>query len=275
MVSVHHLRKMLRRLHAYRDRDPIPSSLRGWSYDQPPVRPRAYMNLGVSEIAYGSKCGWRHLWLRHKAGVKPEATEAMSNGMWAHIAFHTAARDVRRLLARGYKPWLVLEKLLSRRPQWYRDSLPRWVLDLYRYLVVSWAGEAAGHTLYYGGVGVGFMPWLTEYRVDGSPLGLSKRLRVDAIGESGIVVEVKLGYPTWWHKIAVAGYALALESSLEAPIDYGLVIGVIINGGLRLEVEPVYIASYLREEFLRARDEAIDVLLSDYEPPQGSCGEVQ
>ena len=272
MVSLVMLRRNLRRLHAVRDSDVIPGELRGWSYDIPPVRPRAYLGLGVSEVAYGSSCGWRSLWVRRKMGERVEPTESMVAGSLVHEAFHRASSDVRRLLTRGVPPWKVGVILVGRRPGWIPRGAPGWVEELYKLLVTAWSGEAAGHLLYYGGEGVGFLPWLTEYRVDGSPLGLSRRLRVDALGEAGVVVEVKLGRPRWWHKVGLAGYALALESSLEAPVDYGVLISVGVNGGIRVEAEPFYISGYWREEFIRARDEAIDVLLSDYMPPEEECG---
>ncbi len=271
MVSLALLGRSLRRLHVAMEGDPVPGELRGWSYDVPPMRPRAYMSLGVSEVAYGAACGWRGLWARRRLGERVEPSESMVLGGLVHEAFHRASRDVRRLLSRGVSPWKVSVILTRGRPRWLPGNAPGWVEELYRMLVVAWAGEAASRLLYYGGEGVGFLPWLSEYRVDGSPLGLSRRLRVDALGEAGVVVEVKLGYPKWWHKVGLAGYAMALESSLEAPVDYGLLVGVSVSGGIRVEVEPVYLSGYWREEFIKARDEAIDVLLSDYMPPEGGC----
>ena len=271
MAIVHLLRRSLRRLHSLEVRDPVPGELRGWSFDTPPVRPAAYLGLGVSEIAYGAKCGWRQLWLRRRAGVEVASTSAMEAGALAHKAFHYASSGVRRLLARGLEPWEIVDRLSKRPP---RDLAGEpWAVGLYRMLVAEWAGEVAGHRLYYGGDGVGVVPWLTEYRVDGSPLGLSRRLRVDAMGESGVVVEVKLGRPQWWHRVALTGYALALEANFESPVDYGILVGVVVNGGPpRLEVDPVYISPDLREDFLRLRDEAVEVLLSDSEPDgRGGC----
>ena len=272
MVTRLLLGRALRRLHHLRDSDPVPGELRGWSYDYPPVKPRAYLGLGVSDVAYGAVCGWRSLWLRRR-GVRLERTPAMEAGLMVHEAFHRASADLRRLLARGARPWEAVERLVSRARSRMPGNAPWWAVELYRMLVVIWAGEAAGASLYYGGEGLGWLPWLTEYRVDGSPLGLSRGLRVDALGEAGVVVEVKLGRPSWWHRLALAGYALALESYLEAPVDYGVVVGVqdLETGRPRLLVEPVYLSPDLREEFLRARDEAIEAVLSEVEPPETPC----
>ena len=265
MVSWLFLRRALRRLHAEAEADPVPGELRGWSYHSPPVKPRAYLGLGVSEVAYGAACGWRSLWLRRR-GVEQPRTPAMEAGLALHEAVHAAAVDVRLALARGEKPWAAAGRLLSGAWRRLRGS-PAWAVEVYRALVSVWLGEAAGHELYYGGEGAGWLPWLTEYRVDGYLLGLSRALRVDALSDAGVVVEVKLGRPQWWHRLALAGYALALESMLEAPFDYGLLLTVGLNGGRpRFYLEPVYISPRLREDFLAARDEAVDALLSGVEP---------
>ncbi len=266
MVSGSLIRRSLRRLHSLVEIDPIPEELRGWAYDRPPVKPRAYLGLGVSELAYASACGYREMWARRRAGKVLERTRQMELGLKVHEVFHKAAGDLRRLLARGIRPWDAFYMLYKRSWSSFRE---RWALDLYRMLLAIWSGEAASLEAYYGGEGLGWLPWLSEYRIDGTPLGLSKSLRADAVGEGGIVVEIKLGRPAHWHKLSVAGYALAIESYLEVPTDYGILIWV--NGveerSPRISMEPVYISPGLREEFLSVRDEAIEVLLGDEEPP--------
>ena len=270
MVTSHAIRRALRRLHSSRDIDPIPGELRGWSYDTPPVRPRAYLGLGVSEVAYGAACGWRRMGLRGR-GEKTGRTQVMEAGLILHEAIHRASRDLRTALARGEKPWDAAERLLASAYKRLPREWPGWALSLYKMMITLWAGESAGYTVYYGGEGLGSLPWLTEYRVDGSPLGLSKSLRVDALGEAGVVVEIKLGRPSWWHKLSLAGYAMAMESFIEAPIDYGIAVTVASLDQPRIHLEPVYISPDLREDFLRARDEAIEVLLSEVEPPESRC----
>jgi len=271
LTGLSQIRRLLRRLHAEAEADPVPGELRGWSYHSPPVRPRAYLGLGVSEVAYGAACGWRGLWRRRRLGEAPRRSPAMEAGAALHRAFHAAALDVRRALACGEAPWRAAARLLSRAP-WRLRGEPGWAVEVYRALVTMWLGEAASSQAYYGGEGVSWLPWLSEVRVDGYPLGLSRRLRADALAEAGVVVEVKLGRPQWWHRLALAGYALALEAELEAPFSYGLLVTVTATGGApRLGVEPVYISPRLREDFLQARDEAVDALLSGVEP-EDRCG---
>lgn len=257
-------RRVLRVLHDLRESDPVPLELRGWSWDRPPVRPRARLGLGVSEIAYGSRCGWRSMWLRRRRGVTLEVSNAAALGQMVHEVFHAAASDVVKLVF-ARKPWDISKLLDSA-----HKRFPREVVELYKALVVSMAGEATNALLTEGGLGAGVF-WLTEYRVDGWPLGLSRHLRVDALGDSGVIVEVKLGKRARWQRLSLAGYALALECTNETPVDYGVLVNVVLNGGVRVDYEPVYISPDLRREFLEYRDEAIDVLLSDEEPPETQC----
>ncbi|WP_434731272.1 CRISPR-associated protein Cas4 [Thermogladius sp. KZ2Tp1] len=38
--------RSVRRLYAWSRADPVEEELRGWSWDRPPVKPRAYLGLG-------------------------------------------------------------------------------------------------------------------------------------------------------------------------------------------------------------------------------------
>ncbi len=258
------LRRVLRRVHGVQES--VPVELRGWRWDEPPVRPRAYLGLGVSEVAYRYCDSFRDLWLRRVKGVSGGAGGHLRVGLVVHEVFHAAAGDLRRLLGLGLEPWDAVEMLLARADMG-RDW-PRWAVELYKALVTMWAGESAGSTLLYGGVGAGWLPWLSEYMVDGSPLGLSPRLRVDAVEGAGVVVEVKYGRADWRHRIGLAGYAMALEAVFEAPYDYGVIVrvGGVPGGRPSVALEPVFIGEELRRRFLENRDDAIDVILSGVDP---------
>ncbi len=267
----------LRRLHWFRDRDPVEDELRGWGWDRPPVRPRAYLGLGVSEAAYRYCPTMRDLWLRRNRGVQGSARGPVLRGRLLHEVFHAASRDVRRMLILGKSGWEAYEEL-SRRAWRRARSIgcgEEWCIRLYKHLVLSWCAEASRAEAVMGGEGVSWLPWLTEYRVDGSPLGLSSQLRVDALGEAGVVVELKYGRPGDRHRLGLAGYALALEASLEAPIDYGILVYVdrLENHTPRIRMEPIYISGDLRRSFLIARDEAIDAVLGPEPPRPPSCPE--
>lgn len=262
MVSRWLLLKGLRSLHRVREQDPVEEELRGWNWDRPPLRPRAYLGLGVSEVAYRYCETRRDAYLR-RAGVAGEQTQPLLEGGLVHAVFKAAADDVQRELALGASGWEAYERLAARAPERLAqlgvDAAERpWLLDLYKRLALAWCAEERAWAL-------------AEYRVDGWCLGLSRNLRVDALAEGGVVVEVKYGRPQHFHRLALAGYALALEAYLDVPFDYGILIYVSNGSGrAQLSWEPVYISTQLRREFVEERDELVDTLLSGREPPKAS-----
>jgi len=259
MLSLSNLTKALKKLQSIRADDPVDEDLRGWNWHKPPVKPRAYLDLAVSEIVYRFCSTKRDLWLRRVGGVKPVLTEVMRRGIAIHEAIHRSAKEVGKAIAIGLTPWRAYEYAVSR---WRRVSreigvCDRYVEDVYRLSTFMWASLAAELN--------GSTP-LTEYMVNGSLLGLSRNLRVDALFPGSIVAEFKYGLDREDYEVALAGYAMALESFLEIPVDYGVI--VVVNGSdtPRISARPVYISNTLRQRFIEARDEAVDIILSEVPP---------
>jgi len=273
-------RGVLRRVCWVREREGVPEELRGWAWDRFPVRPRGFFGLGVSEVAYRYCATFRDLWLRRRLGVRPVVRRGSPIwwGRVMHCLLDAAFRDVRSVLEKGVEHWRAYEILSGL--AWRRAGeagAPGCgdAAGFYRSIVLMLLGSSLASSCMHGGEGVGWLPPPTEYRVDGSPLGLSSQLRVDALGESGVVVEFKLGMPNGdgRHRVGLAGYALALEAELEIPVDYGLIVYFSsVSSRPRIKVEPVFIHAGLRREFLENRDEAIDVLMQPRppgKPPRG------
>ncbi|ABP95307.1 MULTISPECIES: type I-A CRISPR-associated protein Cas4/Csa1 [Metallosphaera] len=247
--------RQLRLLHSYRASDPIEEELRGWSYHHPPIKPRRYLSLSMGDVAYRYCETKRDVYLRRN-GVQGEANQALNHGLSVHRIFSTISREVSRLTLSGLPPWDVVSILMSRCSKLSRECQDRsgceqacksFSLDLISDYFDS----------------TSFIPTISEFRVDGTPLGLSPRLSVDAITQFSMVVEIKTGTPQDFHKLALAGYALALESSLELPLDFGTLIYV--RGG-ELRYESHYVSPDLRKEFLDSRDEVISMLSEDRDP---------
>lgn len=258
--------RCLRRLHRLREQDPVEEEYRGWNWDKPPLRPRAYLGLGVSDVAYRYCPTRRDVYLRRN-GVQGERTQQLVNGELVHAVFQAAAEDVRRLLVLGRSGWEAYEALAARAARRVAGlgadlRAQGWLVDLYKRLAISWCADE--------------WAWqISEYRVDGSLLGLSRNLRVDGLVEGGVVLEVKHGKAQHFHRLALAGYAMAIEADSEVPVDYGVLVYVYQQGGrAALEWEPVYLSTQLRAEFVESRDEVIDMLVSGREPPRAtSCPE--
>lgn len=263
------LLRCLRTLRSHAESYPVEPSLRGWSWQFPPVRPRAFLGLSVHDVA--SYCpSRRDVWLRRVSGVKVQPSQAMRLGLEVHEVISSVIRVVRyhlrtpRDLPRAFK---AVERFVSSRVAGSTSpELARLVEEVawltYHTLVSEWFWSQCSSYL------APAMLSLSEVRVDGTPIGLSNNLRVDAIPVSNVVVDFKVGRRSDNHELSVTAYAMALEASLEVPVDYGLLVYISWNGGTQIDVRGVYIGPDLRRAFIDSRDEVIDMILSGREPPK-------
>lgn len=263
------LLKWLRALRYLAEGYPVEPELRGWSWQFPPVRPRSYLGLSVQDVA--SYCPTRRdTWLRRAAGLRAQPTLPMKVGLEVHGVMTSVTSILRRHLFSGSNP-AALSRGVERAIESHAKNCPTsecahvvrgvgWLT--YHTLVSDWLWSS------YGAMPVPAMALFSELKVDGSPIGLSSGMRVDAIPMANVVVDLKTGKKSEVHEVALAAYALTLEASLEVPVDYGLLVYTWWNGTLQVETKGVYIGPDLRKSFLDARDEVVDMLLSKREPPR-------
>jgi len=267
--------RSVKRLYSWVRNDPVDENLRGWSWDKPPVKPRAYLGLGVSEVAYRYCPSYRDIWLRRKLGVKSVENDLMFRGRLLHEALNLSYRYALRYMVSGMPGWLIYEKIGGR----WREIVNKYRLNneyagfverVFKSSLLTILGEYEYEASVNGEYGAPIL--YSEYHVDGTPLGLSSSLSIDAIAEK-IIVDFKYGYPRDFHRLGLAGYALALESEYEVPYDYGILIYIIEkNNVFKISYTPVYISNNLRRLFLEERDNIIDMLLEDREPqPDTKC----
>ena len=113
------------------------------------------------------------------------------------------------------------------------------------------------------------IPVIMEQRVDGSLVGLSKQLSIDAYQSAEpILLELKFGEKKQFHKVQVAGYALVAESLFEYPLNLGCVVYPSFSGGnLVVEKEFFLVDEELRQQFLEQRDDKMRMVFEEIEPP--------
>jgi len=257
--------RLLRRLHLLSSSYPVSEELRGWCWDRPPIKPRAYLGLGVYDVA--SYCPTRRdAWLRRVCRVRPQEVASLRLGSDVHEVISSVVSTVRTYAALS-NLWecdlSVVESVLKRYDsrEWF--SVLKDIAYITYYTLMSdyvWSTYGVGHQPFLG--------WLSEVRVDGSLIGLSPNLRVDALVSGNLIIDFKVGRKFENHELALAAYALALEANLEVPIDYGFIVYIAPNGRSKVSVKAVYIDSDLRRDFIDARNEVIDMLLSEREPPK-------
>lgn len=258
--------RLLRGLRRLSSSYPVSPELRGWCWDREPLRCRAFFGLGIYDVA--SYCpSRRDVWLRRVAGVRGSDVPSLRLGSDVH--------EVISLVVNGLRRCCYLDDL------WSCSDVVDAVLRRFEgrewFCVLKDVAYITYHTLMseyvWSRYGVGHQPLLeliSEVRIDGPPLGLSPNLRVDALASGGLVIDFKVGKYHENHELALAGYALALEANLEVPIDYGFLVYIQPNGNgeLKISVKGIYIDSDLRRDFIDARDEVIDMLVSGKEPPK-------
>ena len=257
--------RLLRRMHTLRQSYPIPDELRGWSWDRPPVKPRAYLGLSIYEVT--SYCPTRRdVWLRRFSEVKPSEIPAMKLGLDVHEVISSVISSVSKYALLNdveiIDPSIVDEVLRKYEGREWFKILKRIAMITHHILVSDYLWFK------HGNGGQPFLGWLSEVRVDGSPIGLSSNLRVDAIVSGNLIIDFKVSRRYENHELALAGYALAIEANTEVPIDYGFLIYIVPNGNIRIDIKPVYIGPDIRRDFIDARDEVIDMILSEKEPPR-------
>ncbi len=299
MLALRDLVKYLRVLRLRASVEPITEDYRGWSWFKEPVKPPSYRSISLSDFAYLYCQSMRNIYLKYILKVEPKITKPLVEGAVLHEIVYGAIEDVRRIIYNGAEPENLIEllsnvsdrvdgtieKVLSIRntslSEKDREEIAQKAASLYRHLVLYYAGELkrveteivdARPDALLGQV----VPQFVQFHVDGYLIGLSRRLVVDAV-MPGVIIELKFGNVVTLESIktALAGYALAIESDYEIPVDFGLAVKVtftrVIKGDKitfvpRVTVTPVYLSNEVRYQFLMLRDEAYDVLESQRDP---------
>ena len=114
------------------------------------------------------------------------------------------------------------------------------------------------------------IPIAVEQRLDGSRIGLSKHLSVDALQvPQTVIMDVKTGRPQDFHALTVTGYAMAYEAEFEKPVNLGIVIYpqfFNFKSVPYVDKKPILITNELREKFLQERNEKAGIVISERDP---------
>ena len=268
----------------------VDERLRGWNWFDSPIRP--YSNellLPVWDIACSICPTRRDAWIRHRVLRRSVPTTVyQAKGFIIHKLISSMFLKAKKLVYLGYEDLrdeLVryAEESVKKEIEEIQKNIEldnRDVKDLTEFCsqIARWQATRIESKVLEVKARYPFLneeslvqlsfPIATEIIVDGSLLGLSKYLRADAAWMlGGIIFDVKLGRKEEWHRIQVAGYALAFESVFERPVDVGCTIYVSkVGKNIRIDRDFYIIGDYLRSSFLEKRDELQMMLLKDMEP---------
>ncbi len=234
----------------------VVAEVRGWRFDL--VAPRYSYRPSISEIA--SYCPTRRdVYLKRVVGARePEDSPAALHGRYVHEVF----LEPLRLVLSGKRS--VEELAAGKRRVLRRLGTRNRILEA----VYDFGAALALQLLVDGDI-----PVQVEPSVPGGAVGLSDTVRPDFL-VGMIPVEVTTASPETVYgerkKLAIAGYALALEAWTGLPVDYGVILYLRErDGSVWPEWRVVPIDDGLRKRFLRARDEVAMIVENRVDPGVG------
>jgi len=233
----------------------IGEDLRGWNWSNDVLSPPLEgVYLGVSEIANRYCSTYRDIYLRRVLEKPAPYTYKTVKGWLYHAVSSRSVQEVKSILYRrwpcnGTKFFILLQErkkelieslLTGYRVQDYLSEndtldLRRESEVLFDYIILQAAARLDrilsevtkipdAESIIAKAVSMD-----VERLVNGRLLGLSHELRVDMFTDRRVVIDIKTGEVRDFHRYTLAGYALAIESDLEIPIDYGIITYSTIN----------------------------------------------
>ncbi len=267
-------RYLLRRLLPEARKVQVDETLRGWHWSaiDAPLRPTYSAPLGVSEVAEGYCDTARDVFVRRVLGQRARPSREMDEGAALHACaaeWVTAAKrliyatPVSDLLA--VLPGLALPgtaDALGRKLQALRRFETNRLIACVQDILARQPGIGAD------ALAAQALPVVVEQRVDGRFLGLSPHLSIDAVALAGpMVIDLKFGRREPFHRLATTGYALALESLWESPVDLGCLVYVSFRDEtVVVERDFHFIDDELRVRFIDERDRKQRLVEEAYDP---------
>jgi len=274
----------------------VSEGLRGWNWSSdllsPPVEG---VYLSVSEVANRYCSTYRDVYLKRVLGMPaPYSYKTVRGWVYHGVCKKVVEKAKSKLYLEGLMSGskLYSSLLIDRRDvvdgllgeyevskhldQHYLDRLRREAETLYSFLALQAASRldrvlSRVSSIDLESVISRIASVDVERIINGQLLGLSSELKVDMFADRRIVIEIKTGDVRDFHKYAVAGYALAVESDLEIPIDYGIVSYIHVRDDyVKIKNKTYFIGDELRREFLEVRDEVFSVINRGLDPGKPS-----
>jgi CRISPR-associated protein Csa1 len=260
-------RLLLRRYLPEIRQTPVSGELRGWNWASPPVAPVYGAALSVEEAAGRACASGRDVYLRHVLHQAPKPGRAQVDGAYYHrIVAEVMLRAKRAIYEHGAGCLPALEALetavVPATPPGASASAEGNAPALWRYEARRISARAADAVARLPGAGAdalcaAVLPITLDQQLDGTFLGLGRGIAVDAVHFcEPMVAGLQFGRRERFHRIALAGYALVVESLLEQPINLGYTVYIEFQDGhVVVEREFHVLNDELRQWFLDERDE--------------------
>jgi len=257
----------------------VSEELRGWNWSTPPLKP-LYSDEGIPNYLIAAQyCNTaRDVFVTRVRGVRGEENIHVTTGNLVHKAVSTVVLSyVEEGLEPDFEEWWRKEASSLDDKQTTQEEVRKFVESVW----AQTSSECRGALLARRSsqpyatehdVRASALPFLVEHKVDGSLLGLSELLSVDCYDYlHGVIFDLKYLRPSStaepWRRLYSAGYAIALESVYEIPIDVGCVVYIsMVNSQLRVSRDLFFIGDDLRGWWLEERDKKLEIVAQKKDP---------
>jgi CRISPR-associated protein Csa1 len=270
--------------------------LRGWHYSDCPVKPVVSGSLSVSTIASDFCPTARDLYLRYIEGFEAIPSPPMVRGTLYHGTLEAVVTTAKKLVYDGITPDLnfgrafdgqggaVIDGLIaderesiemaevrSEELQQIRSNMMKlWNSEACQISAAVISVLSSSPHINSDSLVAHAIPLTIEHRIDGSHIGLSRGLSIDAFQSlRPMIMEMKTGKEQEFHRLTLAGYALAFESAFERAVDFGMLayLRFIEDRPVPYVIRRVYpIDDELRLQFLQMRDRKLEIISQQLDP---------
>ncbi len=261
----------------------ISDEMRGWSYTKEPVKPLRKYLLSVSELSSRYCPTMRDIYLKRVVKVLPPPSFKMFRGIAYHAILSSTITAAKSLLYQNKKigGWMLYELLLGLEDEIVSNSLNEasskvyilkedclqlipFLHKFYKYLALQISASLDLALSKFQHIDIDSLvletlPSISEMKVDGSLVGLSRELSVDVYTPFNALIDLKTGDVRTFHKYNSAGYALAIEADKNIEVNFGITLYISIEPNAptpHIKSDFFLIGDELRTEFLEIRDEA-------------------
>lgn len=288
-------RLLLRRIMPQARQREIAPELRGWNWDKPPLSPIYDVRLGVADVANNYCPTNRDLYFRRVMDIKTPANRPMLEGGLLHDMACRMIIAIKRLVYQYGANCLKNLNTLDKSEFIFVPGTAAGILSpgdieavkarmetLWEYEFHSIYNRMQGVLAVQPHIGPDALvalalPVTVEQKLNGSFLGLSAHLSVDAfVFSEPMVVDIKFGKKQKFHHLSVTGYAMVMESLYEYPINVGCIVYPSFYGDrLSIERDFCFIDDELRQWFIEERDERMRMVHEEIDPGiPGDCPEI-
>jgi len=271
----------------------IPDELRGWN-----LEPTHYeINLPIWIVA-GKYCPtYRDVYLSYVEGIKPPPTPPMMEGRLYHEALAEIVPTAKEYIyTNGISPTFnlmqhmlgvgkrkILELIYGARKDIEKANMHEEEIAVIKYNMLKlWNFESMQIAANVDLVLSKFpninrdslvskaIPLAVEQKLDGSKMGLSSQLSIDALRvPQAVIFDMKTGKSQKYHLMTTTGYALAYESEHSEPVNIGCIVYPTFRPHLPIpsvKKRPHLITAEMRKEFIDLLRAKTEIIASEMDP---------